>query len=160
MKQFSWDFLDTFKTIPNSCVYAIISDSNMTCIVSHSNNLQSSIGAILDANKVQGNDARLLILDVLDDLEYKLLLCERHKLELEVAGYKIVNTRQYINYKVSVQYSKKGQNILVVLYNKRRDRKIVGKFNNINDANSFVTQYYSGSIVMPVYAIGDNRYIN
>ena len=160
MKQISRDFLDTFKTLPNSCVYAVISDSNMTCLVSHSNSFQARLGVILEASKVQGNDARVVILDVLDDLEYKLLLCERHKLELEVAGYKILNPKQYINYKVSVQYSRLFDKVLVVLYNRRRDKKIVGMFDNINDAKEFVKQYYSSGVIMPVYAIGDSRYIN
>lgn len=152
MKQFSPDFLSTFQTLPNSCVYALISDSTMTCLVSHSNNLQSSIGSLLTSNKVQGNDVRLVILDVLDDKEYKLLLCEKYKTQYCKFGYEVINKRNYIKYSVSIQYSKKLDAAIVVLYNKRRDKKIVGVFKNINAAREFVDQYYKQDVILPVYA--------
>lgn len=158
MKQFSPDFLDTFKTLPNSCVYAIINDLNKTCSVLHSNNLQSRLGVILEANEI---GSRLVILDVLDDLEHKLLLCEKYKIALSQQGYSILNKRSYINYKVSIQYSKRFHSVLVVLYNKRRDKKIVGEFKNINDAKEFVKQYYSDEgVIVPIFGIGECRYIN
>ena len=153
MKQFSPDFISTLQTLPNSCVYAIISYSTKQCLVSHSNNLQSSIGAILASNKVQGNDVRLVVLDVLEDKEYKLLLCERYKIQYMLDGFFIVNERSYINYSVSIQYSRDLHNTLVVLYNRRRDKKVVGVFDNINEAKSFVEEYYKqGSCTFPVIA--------
>lgn len=162
MKQFSPDFISTLQTIPNSCVYAIISDSNKTCLVSHSNNLQSSLGSILASNKVIGNDVRLVVLDVLDDVEYKLLLCEKYKLQYIGSGYEIKNKRSYINYYVRIQYSVKLDCAMVVLYNRRRDKKIVGIFDNINEANSFVEEYYKqGDCTFPVYSTnkGTKEYV-
>lgn len=153
MKQFSPDFISTLQTLPNSCVYAIISDSTKQCLVSHSNNLQSSIGALLVSNRVQGNDVRLVILDVLEDKEYKLLLCEKYKIQYMKDGYFVVNKRSYINYSVSIQYSVKLDCVMVVLYNRRRDKKIVGVFDNINEAKSFVEEYYKqGDCTFPVLA--------
>lgn len=153
MKQISPDFISTLQTIPNSCVYALISDSNRTCLVSHSNNLQSSLGSILASNKVTGNDVRLVILDVLEDKEYKLLLCEKYKLQYLKDGFFVVNSRNYINYRVTIQYSVRLDCAMVVLYNRRRDKKIVGVFDNINEAKSFVEEYYrQGDCTFPVYS--------
>lgn len=153
MKQFSPDFISTLQTLPNSCVYAIMSDSTKQCLVSHSNNLQSSIGAILASNRVQGNDVRLVVLDVLEDKEYKLLLCEKYKIQYLKDGFFVVNKRSYINYSVSIQYSRDLHSTLVVLYNSRRDKKIVGIFDNINEAKSFVEEYYrQGNCTFPVYS--------
>ena len=159
MKQFSNDFLATIKTLPNSCVYALISDSNMKAIVSHSNALKTRIGALIEYFDYE--DTRLLILQNMDDLEGKLLLCEMYKHELSVAGYNIVNVRPYINYKVSIRYSSNLQLVYVVLYNSRRDKTIVGQFKSMDDARSFVSVYYiNKDVVCPVYAIGESKYIN
>jgi len=159
MKQYSADFLSTLQTLPKSCVYAVISDPDMKVIVSHSNDLKGRIGAILEVFKY--SEPRLLILQNMDDLEGKLLLCEMYKHELAVAGYSIVNVRPYINYKVSIQYDRHMQRVLVVLYNIRRDKTIVGQFKTMDDAKSFVSTYYiNKDVVVPVYAIGENRYIN
>lgn len=153
MKHFSTDFLTTFQTLPNSCVYALISDSTKECLVCHSNNLQSSLGRLLCSNKIKEKDVRLVILDILDDLEYKLLLAEKRKLEYISLGYKIINSRNYINYKVSIQYSKMFDSIFVVLYNKRRDKKIVGIFERMNEAKEFVSTYYKQQeFIFPVYS--------
>lgn len=162
MKQINTDLLNTLKTLPNSCVYAVISDSSMCCFVSHSNNFKARIGDILEYSKMDKyDDSRVVIFQQAQDLEMKLLLCERYKHELSICGYNIINPRQYINYNVSIQYSVTLQMVLVVIYNKRRDKKIVGKFKNINDAKCFVNQYYSSKeLVSPVYAIGENRYTN
>ena len=156
MLQFSSSFLSILKTLPNSCVYALISDSNMSCIVSHSNALKSRIGALIEYfNK---DDCRLVILQNTDDLESKLLLCEKYKQIYNAAGYEICNTRQYINYKVSIQYSYEIKEVHVVLYNARRYKNIVARFDNINEAKEFVDKYYSDKFIMPVYGIGKNRY--
>lgn len=143
------DFLSTVYSIPNSCVYALINDLNMTCSVMHSNNLQSRLGAIIEAN---GIGCRLVVLDVLEDLEHKLLLCERYKLQYMELGYSIIVKRKYINYKVSIQYNKRFHKVNVVLYNSRRDKKIVGVFDNINEAKEFVDQYYKQDVLFPVYS--------
>lgn len=149
MKQFSHEFLDTFQTLPNSCVFAIISDSKRTCSVMHSNALQSRLGAILEAHEV---GCRLVVLDVLDDLEHKLLLCEKYKLKYVELGYDILNKRSYINYYTRIQYDRSFHTVNVVLYNKRRDKKIVGVFKNINEAREFVSQYYKQEVLFPVYS--------
>ena len=159
MKQYSATFLSTLKTLPESCVFAIISDSSKEVIVAHSNDLKSRIGALID--NFGKEDTRLIIIQNIDDLEYKLLLCEVYKKKYSVAGYKIVNARKYINYKVSIQYSSNLQKVLVVLYNSRRDKTIVGQFKSIDEAKSFVEQYYvNKEVVVPVYGIGDCMYIN
>jgi hypothetical protein len=159
MKQFSNDFLSTLKTLPNSCVYALISDSNMKAIVSHSNTLQSRIGALIEYFGY--DDARLLILQKIEDNEGKLLLCEMYKKKYSTEGYKIVNVRPYINYRVSFQYSPNLQWVYVVLYNSRRDKTIVGQFKSMDDARSFVSAcYINKEVVCPVFAIGSEKYIN
>lgn len=157
MKQFSIDFLSTLQTVPNSCVYAIISDSSMKCFISHSNNLQTSLASVLASNKVIGNDVRLVVLDILEDKEYKLLLAEKWKSQYRLNGYDVVNKRSYINYYVRIQYSRSLHSAMVVLYNKRRDKKIVGVFDNINEARSFVAEYYSeqGDCTFPVYSTNE-----
>jgi hypothetical protein len=158
MKQIDTKLLTILKTLPNSCVYAVISDSNMCCFISHSNNFKARIGDILQYSNMEYLDSRVVVFQKAQDLEMKLLLCERYKHELEVAGYRVINPRSYITYKVTIQYSKDRLNVFVVVYNRRRDKRIVGKFKNINDAKSFVDQYYSSGLISPVYAIGEDRY--
>jgi hypothetical protein len=160
MKHFSSEFLRDITEVPLSCVYAVISDVTKQCMILHSNNLPSRIRTVIDSSEVEGNDVRIEILEVLDDTEYKLLFCQEYKEKYIAAGYTIVSGRNYINYKVSVTYSRNAQKALVILYNRRRDRKIVGEFNSIVEAREFAKQYYGSGRVWPIYAIGENRYIN
>jgi hypothetical protein len=149
MKQYSSDFLATFQTLPNSCVYAIINDSSKTCLIGHANDLQARIGVILASNRI-GENVRLEILEVLDDLEYKLLFCQQYINKYRADGFEVLNKKDYINYYVRLQYSKDFHKVNVVLYNKRRDKKIVGIFSNMNDARSFVDEFYKQPGGFPV----------
>jgi hypothetical protein len=159
MKQISNEFIATLKTLPNSCVYVLISDSTGKVIVSHSNAFSARLSDLIDYFGEE--DTRGEILQELDDSEGKLILCEIYKRKYSAAGYKIVNVRPYINYKVSIQYSYNLQRAHVVLYNARRDKTVVGQFKSMEDARSFVEQYYKGrEVISVVYAIGYERYIN
>lgn len=150
MIEFSSTFLSTFKTIPNSCVFAIISDSSMKCFISHSSNLKARIGGLIDSF---GDDYRLVVLEEIEDLEYKLLLCEKYKQKYMNDGYEVISSKQYINYRVGIRYGKRFHEALVVLYNKRGDKKVVGVFSSITDAKEFVDRYYKGQeLVVPVYS--------
>lgn len=159
MVEFSTDFLGALKSLPNSCVFGLISDSKMKCFISHSNNLQSRIGAIIESFP---KDGRLVIFDTLDSLEYKLLFCERYKLKMLGDGYSIINSRQYINYRIRLQYNKMNTRVMAVLYNARYDKKIVGVFKTMVEAQEFIALYYKEKILVPVYAINSltREYIN
>lgn len=154
MTQFNSHFLSILKSVPESCVFALISDSTLTCLVSHSSSLQSRIGALIESFP---SDVRLVVFDVLDNLEYKLLLAEKHKNELIVAGYTIINPKQYINYRVGIRYSRNLKQSLVVLYNKRKDIKVVGIFDSIEGAQEFVDLYYKEQeLIVPVYSTNED----
>lgn len=144
------------QNLPQNAVFGLISDSSKECLISYSSNMKCRIGQILEDNKnVIKEDTRLVIFDTIQDLEYKLIYTEYYRKKYLDMGYRNVGSSvQYINYKVKVQFSEYLKEALVVLVNKRKDKKVVGVFKSVDEANSFVEEYYGGKdIVLPVYAI-------
>jgi hypothetical protein len=142
------------QNLPTSCVYGFINDSTKEYYVSHTQNLRSRIGAIIDSCPVLTSESRLDIICELDDKEYKMVLAEVYKRKYKDLGYKDLGRGgEYINYKAKVQYSWDLSCAYVVISNKRGFKKIVGAFKTIEEADMFYDQYYaSQKVVVPVYA--------
>lgn len=152
MFQFS---LQDLKNLPNSCIFAIINDNDSTCFISHTNNLKLRIGEILSSNKVNINEhSKLVILQEIEDYLYKLILCEQYTKIYKDKGYSILcRNKPFIEYKVGIRLNNEKGQVNVCLYNKRKDFIIVGSFQYIFDAQDFISKYYSGNMISPVYAI-------
>ena len=160
MRQFSSQFLSILKTVPESCVFGVISHSSKQCLISHSNNLSARIGSLIasfpDRGSTEPTDVEVVVFDELDDLEYKLLLCEKYKHQYRLNGYEVLNPRPYINYRVGIRLSKQFKKCLVVLYNKRKQMKVVGAFDKIVEASEFIDQYYANQdVIFPIYSTNE-----
>lgn len=150
-----FETLQDIQNLPNSCVYGFINDSTKEYYISYSQNLKSRIGAIIDSVDVVKNGVRLDVFCLVDSKEYKMLLAEVYKRKYEALGYRnLGGAAEYINYKAKVQYSWDLKLVYVVLSNKRKDKKIVGVFKTIQEADEFYLQYYVGKeVVLPIYAV-------
>jgi hypothetical protein len=150
--------LQQLKNLPNSCIFAFINDSTKECLVSHTKNLKTRIGLLIDDKRIDGNFRLEVLLTEIHDMEYKRIYCQYYVDKFKEQGYKNIGSSiQYIKYRAVVQYSALLKEVLVVLYNKRKDKKIVGSFSNVEDAESFLKQYYGNKeLVLPIYAI--NRF--
>lgn len=149
--------LRQIQELPQDAVFGLINDSTKECYISHTTNLKARIGLILTDNEfILKDDTRLIVfVDGIQDLKYKLMYAQYFLDKYIRCGFKNIGVvRGYINYRVSVQYSDLLNEALVVLINKRKDKQVVGVFKTVEEANSFVEQYYvKGALVQPVYAI-------
>lgn len=149
--------LRQIQRLPQEAVFGLISDSTKECYVSYTSNLKSRIGLILTDNEdILKEDTRLVVfVDGIHDLKYKLMYAQYYVDQMVDAGYKIVGSPdKYINYRVVVQYSSMLNEALVLLITKRKDKQVVGVFKSIEEANSFVDEYYkAGDMIQPVYAL-------
>jgi len=143
------------QNLPNSCVYGFINDSTKEYYISHTQNLRSRIGAIIDSYPVLTSESRLDIICELGDKEYKMVLAEVYKRKYKDLGYKdLGGGGEYINYKAKVQYSYDLNYVYVVVSNKRGLKRVVGVFKSMEEANMFYDQYYAAQkVIVPVYAI-------
>ncbi len=146
--------LRAIQDLPEDAVFALISDSSKECYISHTTNLKSRIGLILTDSDILRDDTKLIILKTgLNDNKYKRIYCQYYLDKHLALGYKnIGESHSYINYKVKVQFSDLLSEALVVLINKRKDKEVVGVFKTIIEAEEFVSMYYSGDMILPVYA--------
>jgi hypothetical protein len=149
----NFESLQELQNLPLDCVFGIISDSTKECYISHTKNLKTRIGAVLDSVYLQ-RDSRLIIFCTMQDDKYKRIYAQYYLDKYINDGYKNIGCgRKYINYKVRVQYSADLKYVQVVLINERKDKEIVGQFRSIEAANNFVDMYYRGDLVLPVYSI-------
>lgn len=153
------DTLRQISRLPLDAVFGLISDSSKECYISHTVNLKARIGQILTMDEdILKDDTRLVIFCTgFSDSEYKRIYAQYYLDKLIEDGYRSISpTDRYINYKVKVQFSELLDEALVVLENTRKDKKIVGVFKDIEEAQSFVDEYYPvGSIVQPIYALNE-----
>lgn len=151
------NFINTLHNIPNSCVFVIINPSNKKCYVSYANNLKSRIGQILDDFKeLVGPDTYIRILIKVDALLYKQIYAQYYNEQFIEDGYEVVNYKiKYSKYKPKIKVDFLLSAVFVVLENIRKDKMIVGVFDNVDEAKSFVEQYYSCGLVQPVYALNE-----
>lgn len=149
--------LRQIERLPQDAVFGLISDSSKECYVSYTSNLKARIGLILTDNEnILKDDTRLVVfVDGIQDLKYKLMYAQYFRDRLVDDGYKIVGGPvKYINYRVVVQYSSLFNEALVLLINNRKDKLVVGVFKNVDEANSFVDEFYrTGNMIQPIYAL-------
>jgi len=150
--------LNEIKKLPSDAVFGLISDSSKEVYVSHTTNLRSRIGLIMDNFSIREDTRLVVFLDGVYDKGYKQIFAQYHLDKYISDGYRNVGIvgRSYINYKVRVQYSELLNEVLVTLTTKRGDKMVVGVFSNVDDANKFVDDYYKlGEMVQPIYAINE-----
>lgn len=147
--------LRQIKSLPENAVFALISDSNKECYISHTTNLRTRIGEILTyTNDVLKEDTRLVVLCTgFEDIKYKRIYAQYYVEKFKRDGYSIIGTDNYINYKAKIILAKELDRVAVVLVNTRKDKEIVGLFRSVDEAQEFIDTYYKGDIVLPVYAI-------
>ena len=150
-------FLRQLQNLPLDAVFAVISDSNKECYISHTTNLRTRIGLILTDMDVLRDDSRLEILVTgITDFRYKQMYAQYYLDKFEDSGFTIIGNdkRSYINYEVKVVFSKLLDSALVVLVNRRKDKLVVGVFRYVDEANSFVDQYYKNEdMIQPIYSL-------
>lgn len=160
------DIVRSVLSLPEACVYIIIDNSKKTFSIGYTVNLRVKIGSIISDNLEALNDgAEFVILERVEDLPGLHYFCNYYTSIYINKGY--VCTNRYKTYKqyvrCSVQLSISDNCVYLVLYNKRGERTPVGKFKNVEDAESFKLQYYGGSAGMGninrVDAIGENRVV-
>lgn len=157
------EFLRQVQNLPSDAVFGVISDLYKECYISHTTNLKTRIGAIIENIELREDSRLVVFYDTIQDDKYKRIFSQYCVDMYSKLGYKILGSgREYINYKVKVWYSGSLQEVYVMLVNKRKDKEIVGVFKSVDEANSFVEQYYRGELVQPVYAVNRETvgYIN
>lgn len=152
--------LTQLQNLPSDAIFGIISDSSKEFYISYTSNMKGRIAQILTSGDVElKEDSRVVIFDkTFKDLEYKQLFTEKYKGEYINKGYKnVCKDRVHIQYKVRVVYSKELRSVYVYLVNKRKDHKLVGVFDSMDEASLFVKECYEGQdMVQPVYKLHAN----
>lgn len=153
------EFLRQVNSLPLDAVFGLISESSKECYISHTVNLKARIGQILADNEdILKDDTKLVVFCTgFSDSEYKRIYCQYYLDKYIANGYTSISpTDNYINYKVRIQYSEALKEVFVLLVNKRKDKKIVGVFKQMDEAQEFVSRYYAdGSVIQPIYAVND-----
>lgn len=148
-------FLGDIKRLPQNAVFGVISDSRREFYISHTSNLRTRIGLIIDDIEIHEDSRLVVFADGIEDKKYKQMFAQYYVDKFILDGYKNVsrNKCSYINYKVRVQYSDLFNEAWVVLVNKRNDKLVVGRFKTVDEANEYVELYYPvGTLVQPIYS--------
>lgn len=151
--------LNELSGLPSDAVFAVISDLNKECYISHTVNLKARIGSIIDDIEIKEDTRLVVLVSGISDIKYKRIFCQYYVDKFILDGYKIVNgwVGKYINYKVRVQYSEALTEALVTLTTNRGDKIVVGSFNTVVNAKRFVKEFYSGvEMVQPIYALNES----
>lgn len=148
-------FLVDIKRLPQDAVFGVISDSRREFYISHTSNLRTRIGLIIDDIEMYEDSRLVVFVDGIEDKKYKQMFAQYYVDKYVADGYKNVsrNKCSYINYKVRVQYAELFNEVWVVLVNKRNDKLVVGRFKTVDEANEYVRVYYPvGELVQPIYS--------
>jgi hypothetical protein len=152
------NFINTLHSLPNSCVFAIINPVSSKCYVGYANNLKSRIGQILDDfPELVGDRSYIKILLKTEELLYKQIYSQYYVEKYVTAGFDVVKAKiSYSKYKPKILVNCSIPAVFVVIENIRKDKTVVGVFENMDEAKGFVAQYYVGvDLVQPVYALND-----
>lgn len=149
--------ISLIKSLPNSCVFAVISDSSKLCYIAHTSNLLARLKPILDEyNELSScDDLRLEILSEVEDIEYKQIYLGYYRDQYINNNYRIVNTvSNCIKYEVKISVMPVTFEVVVYLKSRRGKKVVVGVFSNMDVAKSFVRKYYKDrELVVPVYSM-------
>lgn len=148
-------FLTDIRSLPQNAVFGVINDSSMEFYISHTTNLRTRIGLVIDDIEIREDSRIVIFLDGVDDKRYKQLFAQYYINKFTEMGYVDVARKKcsYINYTVRVQYSELLNEAWVVLVSKRNDKEVVGRFKTVEEANEYVRVYYPvGELVQPIYS--------
>lgn len=149
------DFLSSIKNLPQNAVFGVISDSRREFYISHTSNLRTRIGLIIDDIEMYEDSRLVVFVDGIEDRRYKQMFAQYYVDKFVADGYRDISGKRcdYINYKVRVQYSELLNEVFVLLVNKRNDKLVVGRFKTVEEANEYVRVYYPvGELVQPIYS--------
>ena len=104
--------------LPNSAVFGIINHSTKEAFISHSKELKSRIGAIIESLPESLHNGELVIFSSIGNDEYKLLHAQNVINSLKESGYVIFNSKEYINYKPKIIADPFTKTVFVMLVNK------------------------------------------
>lgn len=156
-----------FLDIPKSGIFSLSNAQSGMVYIGYSSNLLPHVVNIIEELRVGGfrvpqmnEDKHLLKFSVLetgDDIETLKLHVKYWENWYKADGWTMYEPakRKYLEYKVVIDVSLDEEACDVVLINTRRDRKIVGRFENISEATGFIIDYYNSDINpynYPIYA--------
>lgn len=157
--------LDKLQTLNLACVFAIRNDANMKVHVSHSTNLLTSISRIMsnNYNKEFGTlneDIETCTIDILtsdvkilDDVKKRKLVTSNYAEHYKSLGYSLYKPTNAVKYKVDicVRVFKNTSYYVVELVNTRKDKFVVGVFDNKKDTYNFTDMYYPNGVVSGLF---------
>lgn len=144
-------------------LFALINASDKKVDIRYSSNLILSIGGII--TKLAGDYSlprelildkdklTLIVLELCDDDQSRRLhhayWCDYYK----TMGYELYRQHPALSYNVRILI--RDMFVYVSLENRNYDSLLVGIFDNMTDANSFIAHCYKEDIKYPVYAINE-----
>lgn len=144
-------------------VYALINDSDKKVDIRYCSSLSMAIGAFLSRINagydlpsvlIQDKDKlQLVVLEIMDDPTSRLIHHGYWTDKYKSMGYSLYREHPALHYKVRIAIE--DYLIYVKLMNRNYDSIIVGVFDNMEEAESFVSTCYSDEIKYPVYATND-----
>jgi len=138
-------------------VWGFINEKDKRFFISHSNNILAAVSRNISQIQDKSHSCRKLIRD-LPNLQFVLLVsggCDIKTRKIRAvelieafvsAGYTPYTNRLIVSYKVRIAVTK-DYKIHVLLVNKRNDKIIVGIFDKMDDASSFIQTNYPNNKV-------------
>lgn len=150
--------LSNFLSLPASCVFLIVNKQEKLVYINYTQNIAAALARFyVDWNGKPGAEALdLQILSVTTDIETLKLHVEYWKDKYRNMGYSdlIKPCRKTLQYNVRTLVAPDLSGVNVELVTARGDRKVVGKFKTLKEAEEFIMLYYGddNGYRLPVYA--------
>ena len=151
--------LSNFLNLPSSCVFLIINKQEKYVYINYTENIASALARFYEdwAGKPGSTALELEIVSVTTDIETMKLHVEYWKDHYRNMGYSdlIAVKRKTLQYEVRTLVASDLSGVNVELVTSRGQRKVVGKFKTLTEANEFVSIYYGedNGYRLPVYAV-------
>lgn len=144
-------------------VYAVINESNKRIYIAYAANVGIAIATLI----AKASNYELPIDDLCKDIKLGIVsikLLRECKGDTETLrgyaqmyvdnykqlGYSMYRDITFIRYSVRTSITN-DYKIIVELVKTRNSKVLVGVFNNMIEANSFITEHYQGTIYFPIY---------
>ena len=147
--------VDNIKNLCIPGIYVLINERDKKVYISYSANIIGSISRIFASKDIETkslrNDYKLLRLKLLSDEKdrgIQKLFAINYIKEYKDRGYSLYKEYNYVRYKVITEIERvvpssiKSSRIFVYLAITNGKRYVVGVFQNIDEANEFVSLYY------------------
>jgi hypothetical protein len=151
--------LSNFLNLPSSCVFLIINKEQKLVYINYTENIASALARFYAdwAGKPGAEALELDILSVTTDIETLKLHTEYWKDHYRNNGYGnlISIGRKTLQYEVRALVAADLSCVNVELVTARGQRKVVGKFKTLAQANDFIMTYYAedNRYRLPIYAV-------